>query len=155
MSPRERHPDPRHAAVRAALTEYWLRENPGATELPWGPADAGALAMLLRADPTLDLATVEQCLRHRLQSEDHAAGERVYVWIGNLLRYRVAPLDRFRLPKRVRPEAVVGMESQVGEREPMSAAARARWVKRAQERRSKGLPLADWEAQMLREEGLL
>jgi hypothetical protein len=153
LSPRrDRKPaDPRHAAVKTLLATYWANENPDSPDLPWGPADAGALAMLLRADPKLDTLTVARCLRHRLESDDHAAGERVYVWIGNLLRYRYAPLDRYRLPKRTCPEALVGMTT--GTSEGIEAPERAQWIERARKRRAQGQPLADWEAQLLREAG--
>lgn len=157
MSPRrDRKPaDPRHDLVKRELAGYWSTENPNCPTMPWGPADAGALSMLLRADPTLDVETVKVCLVHRLQSDDHAAGERVYVWIGNLLRYRYAPLDRYRVPKRVYAQATVGMESLAlpAEYGRMPASERAQWVERARRRRSRGQPLADWETQLLREEG--
>ena len=110
MSPRRDRPDPdpRHAEVKAALARYWEAENPDLPDLPWSGADAGALAALLRANPKLDAATIEICLHHRLQSEDHAPAERVCRWILDILRYRSGALDRFRLPKRIGGEATVG-----------------------------------------------
>ena len=96
----KRQPDPRHTAVKAVLVKYWTAENPSGPELPWGPADAGALGTFLKASPTLDVEQITQLLRNRLVSDDHAAGEPVFVWIKYLTRYLQGPLDKYKQPKR-------------------------------------------------------
>jgi hypothetical protein len=95
----KRQPDPRHAEVKALLALHWAAENPALPDLPWGPADAGALGAFLRAAPSLTVEQIEQMLRHRLDSEDHAAGEPAFVWIKYLTRYIHGPLNKYRQPR--------------------------------------------------------
>jgi len=90
--------DNRHTLIKAMLDLYWLRENQTIPSLPWGAADAGALGQFLRANPNLKPNVVEECLFHRLCSEDHAPAERVHRWIGDVLRYASGPLNRFSSP---------------------------------------------------------
>jgi hypothetical protein len=96
--------------VKGLLDSYWLSENPMIPSLPWGPADAGALGMFLRANPTISTEIIATCLQNRLVSEDHAPAERVYRWINDLLRYVGGPLNRFKQPMHpaVAAEASVG-----------------------------------------------
>lgn len=155
-------PDRRHMPVKGFLDEYWQREMPSIPSLPWGAADAGALAQFLRANPDLAVEQIRECLMNRLASEDHAPGERVHVWIGSLLRYAQGPLDRFKLPKRQTPsEATVGMyrPSQTHTEPAPSAPIRQtmgeRWFKRMRERWESGKALCDMDRDCLREEGLL
>jgi hypothetical protein len=92
------------------LDAYWRRENPSIPSLPWGPADAGALGQFLTANPSLSPDVVATCLEFRLLSLDHAPGERVYRWIGDVLRYAGGPLNQFKQPTYTgpAPEAAVG-----------------------------------------------
>ena len=93
-------PDPRHAEVKLVLAKYWAAENPQGPELPWGPQDAGALGQFLKAVPGFTVEEITQLLRNRLQSDDHARGEPVFVWIKYLTRYLGGPLDKFKQPKK-------------------------------------------------------
>ena len=103
-------PDTRHGAIKGLLDSYWLRENPMIPSLPWGPADAGALAQFLRANPNLSPDVVATCLENRLMSRDHAPGERIYRWIADVLRYAGGPLNQFkqRTYAGPAPETTVG-----------------------------------------------
>jgi hypothetical protein len=102
-APARKAPDPRHTPVLVILRKYWRAENKDAGyELPWGPADAGALASFLRANPGLSVDGITRLLQHRLASEDHAPGEPVRLWIGSLTRYAGGPLNRYKQPKERR-----------------------------------------------------
>ncbi len=168
MTPRANRPtpDPRHILVKDLLDGYWRRENPRVPTLPWGAADAGALASFLRATPDLTPDVVARCLDHRLASEDRAPGERVHRWIGDLLRYAQGPLNRFHLPlqtsaaaseprvgsyvpgKRYAPEEA----SQPPLREVMSE----EWQQTAVQQHAAGSrELSDLQLRFLKEEGLL
>lgn len=155
MSPRKNRPapDPRHAAVKEALAKYWAAENPALPDLPWSAGDAGALGALLRANPSLDVATFETCILNRMLSEDHAPGERVFRWIGDLLRYHAAPLDRYRLPKRPAQSS----EANVGRNfnQPNAEEDRQWFLDRARRRKANGDPLSYIDQKVLREEGEL
>lgn len=102
--------DPRHGVIKGLLDSYWQRENPMIPSLPWGPPDAGALGQFLTANPNLSPDVVATCLENRLVSQDHAPGERVYRWIGDVLRYTGGPLNQFkqRTYTGPAPEAAVG-----------------------------------------------
>ncbi len=163
--PRNRTPDPRHAEAKALLVTYWKRENP-TLDMPWGAADAGALGQFLKANPALSMVTLAKCLLYRLISEDHAPAERIYIWIGGVLRYAAAPLDRYRRPKRLASEATVGMtqdEIPFGILNPEPAPEETlaeMWgpevVERVRAKHATGIaPLADWERNLLREVGAL
>jgi hypothetical protein len=104
VTTRQRKPaDPRHAEFKALLSQYWTAECRDAElDLPWGAGDAGALAAFLRANPRLSQAGFLRLLQHRLDSEDHAPGEPVRIWIGSLTRYAQGPLNRFKQPKERR-----------------------------------------------------
>ena len=156
-------PDRRHMVVKGMLDTYWREEMPSVPSLPWSAADAGALGQFLKANPELNVRVVEDCLVNRLQSDDHAPGERVHVWIGNLLRYAQGPLDRFKLLKRTNGEATVGMQrsdasAPVPElpkfgriREQMGE----QWYQRIVKRYQEDAPLSTLDTECLREEGLL
>lgn len=135
MSPRRDRmpPDPRHAAVKALLANYWAKENPAAPELPWGAAEAGCVGAFLRANPKLDVNVIAVCLFNRLRSEDHAPGEGIFRWFRDVLRYQAAPLDRFRLPKRTPSEGAIPYES--SDRDP---AAEKWFLDRARRRKANG-----------------
>lgn len=155
-------PDRRHMPVKGMLDEYWQREVPSIPSLPWGAADAGALGQFLKANPDLAVETIHDCLSNRLASDDHAAGERIHVWIGSLLRYAQGPLDRFKLPKRqANPAASVGMYKPEATPAPQAPQATIReqmgapWFKRILQRKQDGKPLCDLDKDCLREEGLL
>jgi hypothetical protein len=94
----KRTPDPRHMAVKELLARYWAAECPSSPELPWGPADAGALAQFLRSSPSMDMRQITVMLTNRFNSEDHALGEPVFVWIKYLTRYIDGPLNKYRQP---------------------------------------------------------
>ena len=98
MSKRERKAaDPRHREVWKLLWNYWQAEgNELVPDLPWSAADAGALALFLRANPKLSVEGIGRLLQHRLNSEDHAPGEPVRVWIGSLTRYVQGPLNKYK-----------------------------------------------------------
>ena len=107
------------------------------------------------AEANLRVEVIEQCLRNRLASEDHAPGEGVFRWFRDLLRYVSGPLDRFRLPKRVeyRPEANVGRNTYAS---PVPDEETRQWfVDRARHRKAAGEPLSDIDRKILREEGEL
>jgi hypothetical protein len=99
---RKKTPDPRHMQVKELLQKYWAAENPDAQQMPWGAADAGALSSFLKDSPSLTVEQIAQMLRHRFVSEDHAAGERVFVWIRFLTRYQQGPLNKYKQPKESR-----------------------------------------------------
>ena len=115
----KRQPDPRHTEVKAVLVKYWAAENPDGPDMPWGPADAGALGTFLKASPTLTVEQIKQLLRNRFSSDDHTAGEPVFVWIKYLTRYLRGPLNKFKQlketkhgePKPNRADASVGHAS--------------------------------------------
>ena len=162
MTPRKDRPtpDPRHGKVKEMLEQYWHRESPMLPTLPWGPGEAGALGAFLRANPDLDIETIGRCLLHRLASDDHAPAERIYVWIGDVLRYAAAPLDRYRLPKRTSSEATVGMFIEGAEPmalpsdvESLAAMMGPASVARVRKLHAEGGYLQDWERRMLRELG--
>lgn len=154
MSPsRDRMPpDPRHAVVKALLQRYWLQENPETPDLPWGAAEAGCLGTFLRANPRVAVDVVARCLDNRLLSDDHAPAERIQRWFGDVLRYSRGPLDRHRLPKR---EVHTFPAGEMRDGEPISPENRAHFLRRAAARKIEGRPLADWENDLLREDGLL
>lgn len=155
MSPRKGRPtpDPRHAAVKDALAKYWAAENPHAPDLPWGAAEAGCIGAFLRANPSLTVELIEDCLSNRLASEDHAPGEGIFRWFRDLLRYGAGPLDRYRLPKRVNFEASVGRNTH---RSDVSAEETRQWfLDRARSRKAEGSALTDLDRELLRGEGEL
>jgi hypothetical protein len=165
MTPRANRPapDPRHLLVKDLLEGYWRRENPRVPTLPWGAGDAGALASFLRANPDLTVDVVSTCLGHRLTSEDHAPGERVYRWVGDLLRYSQGPLNRFKQPLRGSAEPGVGSyqpgkryvpeEMQEG---PLRALMSAEWQEHAVQQHAAGShELSDLQMRFLKEENLL
>jgi hypothetical protein len=93
--------DPRHRETWRLLWDYWQAEhNELVPELPWSAGDAGALAAFLRANPRLSSDGIARLLQHRLDSDDHARGEPVRLWIGSLSRYANGPLNQYRQPKR-------------------------------------------------------
>jgi hypothetical protein len=143
------------------LESYWRRENPKIPELPWGPADAGALAQFLRANPSLSPDLAGTSLENRLRSEDHAPAERVYRWIGDLLRYASGPLNRFKQPMRAVPgasEASVGTYrdgtsySPEDETGPIRNWTSKEWQEEARRKRSSGEELSTLELQFIWEE---
>jgi hypothetical protein len=156
-----RAPDPRHGQIKLLLENHWLQENPMIPSLPWGPQDAGALGLLLRANPNLRPEVVALCLANRLASEDHAPAERVYRWIGDVLRYSAGPLNRFKqLPRASeasaganRPGKRYGAPDAPARplREVMSGEWQDRAVRLSREARNE---LTDLEIQFLKEEGL-
>ena len=91
--------DPRHTPVKELLARFWGAESPG-IPMPWGPADAGALGQLLKANPTMTEEEIRQLLVNRFKSDDHARGEPVFVWIKYLTRYLDGPLDKYKQPIR-------------------------------------------------------
>ena len=103
----KRAPDPRHTAVKELLAKYWAAECPSSPELPWGPAEAGALAQFLRSNPNMDLERITELLRNRFKSEDHAAGEPIFVWVKYLTRYIEGPLNKYRQPMERRTDGKV------------------------------------------------
>jgi hypothetical protein len=160
VSPRKGRPapDPRHAAVKQLLAKYWAAENPQTPDLPWGAAEAGCVGAFLRANPSVGIDVIERCLNNRMKSEDHAPGEGVYRWFRDLLRYSAAPLDRYRLPKRIHSEATVGMDAaaNVNADPDSSDDSRDRYFRdKARDRKAKGMPLTDWEKVLLAEVGEL
>jgi hypothetical protein len=159
-----RKADPRHGVVKGLLDGYWALECPSIPSLPWGAADAGALGQFLRANPELATEIVAGCLQHRLLSEDHAPGERVHRWIGDLLRYAGGPLNRFKQPLRASP---LSLEASLGTYRPGKPVAAPeprksirsqmgeRWFDKMWKRSERGMVLSDLERDCLREEGLL
>lgn len=154
--------DPRHSIVRRLLATYWQRENPIIPSLPWGPADAGALGRFLKDNPTVTPEVVGVCLDNRLQSDDHASGERVFVWINDVLRYAAGPLNQYKRPKHVSAEASVGMYRPGKKRsEPVPDETTRQfmgeeWFTRAcAHLKSHPVVLTEIERQCLREEGML
>jgi hypothetical protein len=130
VRPRQRKPaDPRHAEFKARLVGYWAAEVNGFTpelEMPWGAGDAGALAAFLRANPRLSAAGFQRLLQHRLDSEDHAPGEPVKVWIGSLTRYAQGPLNKFKQPKERRNDGQLNRSDDRRQHADSSAAAALR-----------------------------
>ncbi|QNI34496.1 hypothetical protein H7849_11735 [Alloacidobacterium dinghuense] len=155
MSPRRPRKEPsdhRHATVKSLLAAYWSVENPDTPDLPWGAAEAGCVGAFLRAHPSISVGIIDQCLQHRLTSDDHAPGEGIYRWFRDLLRYKNGPLDRFRLPKKVSSEATVGMQSaEVESKDDV----RAWFLERAKKRKDNGSALDSLDLRLLHEEGLL
>lgn len=153
MTPRkDRRPaDPRHCQVRTLLSWYWTRENPQTPTLPWGAAEAGCVGAFLRANPDLSTDVIKQCLQNRLASDDHAPGEGIYRWFRDLLRYHAAPLDRYRLPKRIHSEATVGQFKLSDPDGP----ARDWFLDRARQRKARGGKLDDIDKVLLAEENEL
>jgi hypothetical protein len=156
--------DPRHSAIKALLDSYWQRENPMIPSLPWGPADAGALGMFLTANPNLSPDVVATCLEFRLVSLDHAPGERVYRWIGDVLRYAGGPLNQFKQPTYTgpAPEAAVGTwrpDRVRNEPEPQETAREfmgEEWFERAcKQAKDDPSKLTEIQRRCLRDEGLL
>ena len=130
MTTRQRKPaDPRHAEFKALLVGYWTAEgNETVPDLPWGAGDAGALAALLRANPRLTAVGFQRLLQHRLDSEDHAPGEPVRIWIGSLTRYAHGPLNKFKQPKERRND----VRNRADERNQQAAGATAAALRRIQ-----------------------
>lgn len=152
----------RHMLIKAMLDLYWLRENPAIPSLPWGAADAGALAQFLRANPDLSPNVVEQCLANRLNSEDHAPAERVHRWIGDVLRYASGPLNRFKQPMQsLNAGASAGSNypGKVWSESAPSETARhfmgEEWFERTLHTFKAGEPLTEIQRNCLSEEGLL
>lgn len=154
--------DRRHMPVKGMLDDYWRAENPMIPSLPWDGADAGALANFLRANPDITPDIVFECLKHRLASEDHAPGERVHRWIGDLLRYAQGPLNRFKQPMRpASSEASVGTykpgkkfaepESTETIRQKMGEP----WFDKTWKRYADNAQLTDLERDCLKQEGFL
>ncbi len=100
----KRLPDPRHMAVKELLAKYWAAECPSLPELPWGAAEAGALSQFLKSNPALTVEQIADLLRNRFRSEDHAAGEPVFVWVKYLMRYLAGPLNKYRQPMERRTD---------------------------------------------------
>jgi hypothetical protein len=157
-------PDSRHSVVKGLLEAYWLRENPTSPSLPWGPADAGALGQLLKADPTLSPDVVSTCLEFRLVSLDHAPGERVHRWIGDVLRYAGGPLNQFKQPtySGPAPEAAVGtwrpgkVRSEPKPEESIRQLMGEEWFDRAcKQAGADPSKLTETQRRCLRDEGLL
>jgi hypothetical protein len=136
--------------VKELLAEYWSEENPESPCLPWGAAEAGVVGAFLRANPTVTIGVIAQCLNNRLVSDDHAPGEGIYRWFRDVLRYHSAPLDRFRLPKRPTAEATVGYRLDDG-----SAEAQQWFLERARRRKANGEKLDDVDKVVLAGEGEL
>ena len=93
---RAKSPDPRHSLFRESLEKYWAKKNPAALAMPWGPADAKQLALMLAANPTMDLEVFRNLLRNRAKSEV-THGDPVRRWIGNITKFS-QPLDRYDKP---------------------------------------------------------
>jgi hypothetical protein len=148
--------------IKAMLDLYWIRENPAIPSLPWGAADAGALAQFLRANPKLTPDVVEQCLANRLNSEDHAPAERVHRWIGDVLRYASGPLNRFKQPIQLQTSGASAGSNYPGKVWSESAPTETgrqfmgeAWFERTLRSFKAGEPLTDIQRNCLREEGLL
>jgi len=157
--------DPRHTEIKRLLANYWERETPAIPDMPWDAADAGALGNFLRANPKLTVEAVAVCLEFRLQSEDHAPGERVHRWIGDVLRYAQGPLNRFKQPQQPSQrsaEASVGTYipgrhygPQDEERAPLHDVMSQEWQERVKQRWLRSEPdMSDLEIQYLKEEHL-
>jgi hypothetical protein len=154
--------DNRHTLIKAMLDLYWLRENQTIPSLPWGAADAGALGQFLRANPNLKPNVVEECLFHRLCSEDHAPAERVHRWIGDVLRYASGPLNRFKQPMQpLKAEASAGSNypgkvwSEPAPAETARQFMGEEWFERTLSSFKAGKALTEIQRNCLREEGLL
>jgi hypothetical protein len=93
---RAKSPDPRHSLFRESLEKYWAKKNPVGQSMPWGPADAKQLSLMLAANPAMDLEGFRDLLRNRAKS-DVAHGDPVRRWIGNVTSFTV-PLDRYGKP---------------------------------------------------------
>ncbi len=93
---KERVPDPRHSQFRESLEKYWEKKNPTNPDLPWGPADAKQLSLMLEANPAMDVEGFRNLLRNRAKS-DVVHGDPVRRWIGNVTQFTV-PLDRYGKP---------------------------------------------------------
>ena len=89
-------PDPRHSLFRESLEKYWIKKNPKGPAMPWGPAEAKQMALMLAANPTLNLEEFRNLLRNRAKSEA-AHGDPVRRWIGNITKFS-QPLDRYEKP---------------------------------------------------------
>ncbi len=93
---RAKSPDPRHSLFRESLEKYWAKKNPNKPAMPWGPADAKQLSLMLEASPSMNLEAFRDLLRNRGKSEV-AHGDPVRRWIGNITKFS-QPLDRYDKP---------------------------------------------------------
>ncbi len=89
-------PDPRHSPFRESLEKYWAKKNPSGPPMPWGPAEAKQMAMMLSANPAMTLEEFRELLRNRAKS-DVAHGDPVRAWIGSITKF-TQPLDRYGKP---------------------------------------------------------
>jgi len=97
--------DERHTPFRQALEKYWLHKNQ--EEMPWDASDAKQLSNLLSASPKLGLESFQRLLTNRSNSPAVRHGERVRVWIENIMQYSQGPLDQYNQP--IAPKAVNGI----------------------------------------------
>jgi HrpA-like RNA helicase len=98
-------PDPRHAAVRAAIAECYTAAN-GLT-VPWTGHTARVLATFLNANKTWRAEILVACVRNRFASEAINPAEDPIRWIRRLPNYARGPLDRFGKPKRLSAEEAI------------------------------------------------
>lgn len=87
-----KEPDARHEPVRAEIERYMTAKG---CLFVWDGSEAAALALLLKATPTLTLETFQQCLLHRARSPGVPHGERPRLWLPNVLKYQQGPLNEF------------------------------------------------------------
>jgi hypothetical protein len=87
--------DPRHHEFRQVMEKAWSVKNK--EQMPWGPAEAKQLSLVLSSLPALTIEGFTSMLRHRHRSEVNHA-ERPRVWLPRISDYANGPIDRFGKP---------------------------------------------------------
>ena len=90
--------DPRHAPLRTAIQECWLRANPGKPAAPWNGRAGSTLKRFLIDNPAWNTEQLKQCVVNRFNSQVNLADDPMF-WIPRLLSYASGPLDQFNKPK--------------------------------------------------------
>jgi hypothetical protein len=88
----KREVDQRHVSFRLAIETYMTYK--GATFV-WDASEAKTLNLLLKSCPDLTLALLQTCLNHRARSPGTAHGERPRVWLANITKYQLEPLNEY------------------------------------------------------------
>ena len=80
--------DGRRELFRGALDAYWKHMNRDVPEMPWSHEENAVLEKLLVASPSMTLEQFQMCLNNRAHSEGVTHGERVYLWLANVTKFK-------------------------------------------------------------------
>jgi hypothetical protein len=97
--------DPRHAPARDLIQQLFAKHF--SVACPWNGSEASALKKLLQDNPSWKAEQLALMIRNRFNS-DSVTADRPRLWLGNLAKYALAPLDKYQKPKAASVRLPIG-----------------------------------------------